>query len=609
MSLSDDGYCLPMYVRCNTLNDCPGHEDELQCEDPDCPGLYRCLGSTVCLHPTHVCDGWSQCPLRDDENFCNLPCPLNCTCQGHSYQCSHNTSLSQYPQLRFLLAMGSGIHLSDLRSNTMLIYLNLASCQVTHFVNIVFANLHTLDLSFNHLKHVSFEDINRFPRIVSLSLAGNPIVSLLGAQGQSAAPTYTLRMIDLSFVELQEMDPSVMRFFTNLQTLNLSYSNLRNVHGQGFQLLTSLKALDVTKCPLTSFPKFMLRGLNSLRHVFADNYKVCCPANLPESFVISQCLAPSDEISSCEALLRLNIYRFSLVIIAILATVGNTLSFVLGVFISKGNQQSGYKVFVAHLCVSDFLMGVYLVMIGAADRIYKNSYLWEDTNWKNSVTCNLAGFLSMLSSEMSASIICLITLDRFIAVRFPFSRFRFQPRSAQVGCLMQWTMCLVLATVPLLPARWYFYSQTAICIPLPVTRKDFPGQDYAFAVMIVLNFVLFLLITAGQLVIYKAIRSQSMAKQDDNDRRSKDLAVAQRLFTVVLSDFLCWFPIGLLGLLASRDIPVSGEVNVGMAIFVLPLNSALNPFLYSLNTIQARRARAREQKLLRSLIEGRALVK
>ena len=491
----------------------------------------------------------------------------------------------------------------------MLIYLNLASCQVTHFVNIVFANLHTLDLGFNHLKHVSFEDINRFPRIVSLSLAGNPIVSLFGAEGQSAAPTYTLRMIDLSFVELQEMDPSVMRFFTNLQTLNLSYSNLRNVHGQGFQLLTSLKALDVTKCPLTSFPKFMLRGLNSLRHVFADNYKVCCPANLPESFVVSQCLAPSDEISSCEALLRLNIYRFSLVIIAILATVGNTLSFVLGVFISKGNQQSGYKVFVAHLCVSDFLMGVYLVMIGAADRIYKNTYLWEDTGWKNSVTCNMAGFLSMLSSEMSASIICLITLDRFIAVRFPFSRFRFQPQSAQVGCLMQWTMCLVLASVPLLPAGWYFYSQSAICIPLPVTRKDFPGQDYAFAVMIVLNFVLFLLITAGQLVIFKAIRSQSMAKQNDNDRRSKDLAVAQRLFTVVLSDFLCWFPIGLLGLLASRDIPVSGEVNVGMAIFVLPLNSALNPFLYTLNTIQARRARAREQKLLRSVMEGRALVK
>ena len=87
------------------------------------------------------------------------------------------------------------------------------------------------------------------------------------------------------------------------------------------------------------------------------------------------------------------------------------------------------------------------------------------------------------------------------------------------------------------------------------------------------------------------------------------MAVAQRLFTVVVSDFLCWFPVGLMGLLASRGIPVSGEVNVGMAIFVLPLNSALNPFLYSLNAIEARRARAREQKLLRKLIAKREWLK
>ena len=597
-------------MRCNTLNDCPGHEDELQCEDPDCHGLYRCLGSTVCLHPTYVCDGWSQCPLRDDENFCNLICPLNCVCQGHSYQCRQNSSLSQHQHLRLLLAIGSGIQPEDLGSNTMLIYLNLARCHLTQFGSVVFPNLHTLDMSFNHIKHVSIDDINNFPRIVSLSLAKNPIAFLFSVKNLSASPNSdSLLTLDLSFVVLQTMDPSVLSFFSNLQTLNLSHCNLHHVHGQGFELLTSLKALDVRKCPLTSFPKFMLSGLSSLQRVFADNYKVCCPANLPEGFVVNQCLAPSDEISSCDALLRLDLYRFSLVFIASLATVGNVFSFILCVFVLKKKKQSGYTVFVTHLCVSDFLMGVYLVMIGAADRIYMSTYLWEDMNWKKSVTCNLAGFLSLLSSEMSASIICLITFDRFIAVRFPFSRFRFQRSSAQLGCLLMWTMGLVLAAVPLLPASWHFYSQTAICIPLPVTRKDFPGHDYAFSVMIVFNFVLFLLITAGQLVVYKAIRSQSMAKQDDNDRRSKDLAVAQRLLTVVLSDFLCWFPIGLMGLLASRDIPVSGEVNVGMAIFVLPLNSALNPFLYSLNTIQARRARAREQKLLRTLMRERTPVK
>ena len=361
---------------------------------------------------------------------------------------------------------------------------------------------------------------------------------------------------------------------------------------------------------MTTIPKSLFCGLTSVRRIFSDNYKVCCPATLPTDFEGDQCLAPTDEISSCDALLRSDLYRVSLAVFACLATVGNALSFVLRVFVLKGKQHSGYSIFVSHLGLSDFLMGVYLVIIGCADRVYLKTYLWEDTRWKNSVTCNVAGFLSLLSSEVSASIICLVTVDRFLVMQFPFSRLHFKRRSAHLGCLVLWTMDTVLAAVPLLPATssWHFYSQTGICIPLPVTRQDFPGHDFAFAVMIVFNFVLFLLIASGQLAVFRAVRSQSMRDKGDSGSRSKDIAVAQRLFTVVVSDFLCWFPIGLLGVLASWGTPVSGEVNVGMAIFVLPLNSALNPFLYSLNTILVRRARTREQKLLRKLMAERAKI-
>ena len=574
-----------------------------------CSGLYRCRGSTVCLHVTHVCDGWSQCPQHDDENFCNLTCPFTCECHGYSYKCAYTPLLSNYTQLRFLHANGSGIQPDDLRSNTMLIYLNLTSCQLAHTGSVLFPNLRTLDLSFNQLRFISLDVLNNFPQLTSLSLAGNLITSLFKEQS-----TYPQRLgllsLDISFVEMNELDLTFSRFFPSLKSFNLFHSQVRVVLGNGFQQLRSLQVLDLRRCPLTNFPKSIFLGLSSLRRVLADNYKLCCPETLPVGFV-GQCQAPNDEISSCHALLRSDLYRLSLAVFATLATVGNAFSLVLREFVLKGKKHSGYTVFVTHLCVSDFVMGVYLAIIGGADRVYMNSYLWEDIDWRNSVMCKLAGFLSLLSSEVSASIICLITLDRFLVVRFPFSRLHFQRRSAQLCCLVLWTMGTVLAAVPLLPATssWHFYSQTGICIPLPVTRQDFPGHDYAFNVMIIFNFVLFLLIAAGQFVVYMAVRSQSMAEQDDSDRRSKDLAVARRLFTVVVSDFLCWFPIGFLGLLASRDIPISGEVNIAMAIFVLPLNSALNPFLYSLNTILARRDRAREQKLLRKLLQEGAASK
>ena len=61
------GFCLPIYLRCNGVDDCPNREDEASCESYTCPGFYRCRGSKVCLHADHVCDGVFQCPQYDDE--------------------------------------------------------------------------------------------------------------------------------------------------------------------------------------------------------------------------------------------------------------------------------------------------------------------------------------------------------------------------------------------------------------------------------------------------------------------------------------------------------------------------------------------------------------
>ena len=123
--------------------------------------------------------------------------------------------------------------------------------------------------------------------------------------------------------------------------------------------------------------------------------------------------------------------------------------------------------------------------------------------------------------------------------------------------------------------------------------------------MIVFNFLLFLLIAVGQGFIYWSFNVGRTAVHDSS-RRSKDLTIARRLITVLItvavSDFLCWFPIGLLGLLASIGTPVPGEVNMATAIIVLPVNSALNPFLYTLNTILEKRRRLEERRLQKLLL-------
>ena len=121
--------------------------------------------------------------------------------------------------------------------------------------------------------------------------------------------------------------------------------------------------------------------------------------------------------------------------------------------------------------------------------------------------------------------------------------------------------------------------------------------------MIILNFILFMMIALGQIGIFSAIKLSTIKTSTDK-RKSSELILAYRLATVVLSDFLCWFPVGVLGLMANNNFPVPGEVNVALAIFVLPLNSALNPFLYTLNTVLEKR-RARHLEKITSILENK----
>ena len=601
----EDVYCMPVYLRCNQVKDCPHGEDELSCETVSCPDYYRCRGSSVCLHPSHVCDGWPQCPQRDDELLCNASCPSVCQCQGLAFVCHHSFPAAHYHDLRYDLryvdGTGSDIAPVTFSHNFYLVYLSLAACHLYSWPVLKFENLQRLDISHNKIDKIYMEAFCPLSNLRYISLKGNPLNKLVRASSNTKQTS--LSSIDLSITRILKLDSRVFINFPSVMDLNLSHSSLKTVSESGFLYLPSIKHLDISGCPLEVFPRHVLRGLAHLQSVRADNYKLCCKATLPETFNDKFCVAPEDEISSCEDLLRSNFYRSFLWLVGTLSILGNAGCFVFRIIGQKGRLlQSGYNAFVTSLTLSDCLMGLYLVIIGAADEVYRGRYLWNEKDWKENVMCTIAGFISLLSNEVFAFMICLITIDRFIVLHFPFSTFRFRGRSAMMATGLAWLSGLCLAAVPLLAvfSHWRFYGHTGICIPLPVTRQAFKGQGYSFGVMIVFNFILFLSIALGQVSIYWSITSSSM-ESTSSSTTSRDLIIARRLITVVVSDFLCWFPIGVLGLMANSGTPVPGEVNVAMAIFVLPLNSALNPFLYTFNMLMENRRKAREARLLEFL--------
>nr|KAG5697910.1 hypothetical protein BaRGS_026848 [Batillaria attramentaria] len=503
-----------------------------------------------------------------------------------------------YPDLRYLDASTSGMTLNDLDENSYLVRLSLSACGLMTLSTVTLPNLRWLDLSANALISVNMQTFASMRNLRALSLSDNPLTSLTNSGADWSQQR--LHTLDLSLTKLDTYNGRVLATFPNVRSLNISHGALTTITTDGFFTTPDLQELDVRQSPLEEFPRHLLTRLTSLDFVYASNFKLCCPAVIPKNLNPNNCHAPVDEISSCDDLLRSSAYRACLWVMGALTIIGNVGCFAARI-LQKEAAKTGFHVFVTNLTLADFIMGVYLAIIGAADLVYSGKYLWNDKLWKGSVACSAAGFLSLLSSEVSAFFICLITLDRFLVLRFPFSAIRFRPRSAMVASAVLWVLGFVLAFVPLLPvtSEWEFYSQTGICVPLPITRRSFKGQRYSFGVIVVFNFVLFILIASGQVLIFAAVRKNSISKSNQDNQ---DATIARRLTTIVLSDFLCWFPIGLLGLLASAGIPISSEVNIGMAIFILPCNSALNPFLYTFNVFMEKRRKAAEARLLQQLI-------
>ncbi|KAL8600287.1 hypothetical protein ACOMHN_060905 [Nucella lapillus] len=573
-----NGMYVPTFLLNNGEQDCPDGEDEHVLPDNlTCPGYYRCQYSGNCVHPDLVCDGVPQCPNKDDERYCSLAHPANCTCEGYACSCPMlPPALRDWWYLRYLDLSGvKQPAISPIPAMDFLHFLNVSFCQLANLSFAQLPLLRVLDVSYNRLSGLWSLTLANLSRLTHLNLSGNPLVPHL-------QPAFSAHLARAGAISLRH--------------LAMTRAHLTHIEGGSLASLGHLVSLDLRQNRLEVYDQGVFTGLSSLRALKTDDPRLCCPF-FHQTMV--DCEAPTDELSSCTDLLRVDFFRVFLWTVASLTVVGNS-----AVLLHKAaaGKAGPYHVLVTSLCVADLLMGVYMVIIGAADAHFRDSYVSSERQWRRSALCWAAGFVAMVSSEVSAFSISLITLDRLLTLCCPLKpHLHLTPAWAVRLVVGAWSLALLLATLPLV-AGLEFYGESSICIPLPITRHRFSGQLYSFLVFIVLNFLLFVFIGAGQLAVYVAVQRTRSAAQGGSQAEASRLA--RRLFLVVFSDFCCWFPVGLLGLLAFARLPVPGAVSVWVAVFVLPLNSALNPFLYTLNSLREKWNTAQEKRQSRRILSN-----
>ena len=585
-------YCLPVYTRCNGYNDCVYGEDEKGCESITCPGLYRCRGSAVCLHSDHLCDGWPQCPQRDDEWLCDMICPAQCLCQGHVFLCPQPFYAYLFPQLRYLDAQGSGMTPSDLRKNAYIVFLNLASCFLSFLPSMKFANMMHLDLSNNKLTSVAINLFLPLGNLQSLSLQGNPLTSITSTR--SHFNQNALRSLDLSRTYLGMFDSWTVRQFLRLQYINLSYASLQSVGSGGFQRVPYLRELDVRGNDIDRFSVNIFNGLGELTIVFSSNQRLCCKDIILPA---TKCLAPSHFLSSCENMIQSKIYRSALWFVAIVASVSN-LTCIIGHYLLT-RLQYGMTVIVllASLQCANLCMGIYASIIVMADTVFSGWFLHHENQWKDSLACKVAGFLSLLSSEVSCLTIFLLTLDHLTALCFSLNKIRFSRRSACVACGVTWFIGICIAALPLLPglSHWGRYGRTALCGLMLQEKATFSNAFNVFHTTTSLNSFVSIVVFVAQVIIYRATPKHWI---QINPNKNPACTSVDLIMKIAGTDIAAWLPITTVSVLSLAGVTESQKVNGAMAVMVLPLNSALNPLLCLWHLVALRLQQKQEQRLL-----------
>ena len=123
-----------------------------------------------------------------------------------------------------------------------------------------------------------------------------------------------------------------------------------------------------------------------------------------------------------------------------------------------------------------------------------------------------------------------------------------------------------------------YYGETSVCMPRFYVGLGDDSWEYTIAI-IMLNFASFVFIVVSYFIIYKH-SSKSSAKLGNTTSDQQAAKLQRRIARIIATDFCCWIPICIMTYV--RLIHEFSDIVYQIsAVLLLPINSAVNPFLFS----------------------------
>ncbi|XP_060718790.1 relaxin receptor 1 [Tachysurus vachellii] len=635
--------CLAQLKHCNGQQDCPNGADEENCVDNSgWPHLFDAFMKTraqepkecmLDLHPdVCYCEGWKvNC---NNKNLHHVPqVSSNIT----ALELNSNNLVSLHPDLFIRYRHLERLHLENNSIESIskrafsglfsLRKLFLSQNRISFLKTGLFTDLGRLEwliLDENRitsLRQKSFEGLKslfflsllnnsveqlpktslclEMPHLNWLELEGNKISSLWSSSFKNCTSLTVLALrrnhissiedgtfssmhqlidLDLSINQILHLPPSLFHSLQNVRQLNISNNPLTHVYEDQFDSFINLQSLSMEEVEIPNISIRMFGFLSNLSHIYFKRFEYCT-----YSPNVRSCKPNTDGISSFENLLANIILRVFVWVVAFVICFGNV--FVICVRSCVGSENEHHTMAIKSLCCADCLMGVYLFFIGAFDVKYCGEYNRHAHVWMESLSCQLIGSLALLSTEVSVMLLTYMTLEKYVCIVFPFHPYRAGRKRTLCSLASIWALGFVLALAPFCDRHTFgnFYGRNGVCFPLHSDQVEKPGaRSYSTGIFLGLNLLAFILIVFSYSSMFYSIRKT--AKSARQTTFDLEVLVAKRFFFIVFTDAVCWIPIFLLKILSLLQVQITGTLILWVVIFILPINSALNPILYTITT-------------------------
>ncbi|XP_053439482.1 relaxin receptor 1 isoform X3 [Nycticebus coucang] len=622
--------CLPQLLHCNGVDDCGNQADEDDCADNN--GWSLQLDKYFASYYKMM----SPNSFEAEPSKCLLgSLPAQCFCQGLELDCdetnlqavpsvSSNVTImslqwnllrklppngfKNYHDLQKLCLQNNKIRSISIYAFRGLYSLNklyLSHNRITFLKPGVFEDLHRLEwliIEDNRLSRISpltFYGLNslillvlmnnvltrlpdkplcqHMPRLRWLVMRKNKINHL---HENTFAPLQKLDELDLGSNKIENLSPHVFKDLKELSQLNLSYNPIQKIEANQFDYLIKLKSLSLEGLEIPNIQQRMFRPLMNLSHIYFKKFQYCGYA--PH---VRSCKPNTDGISSLENLLASIIQRVFVWVVSAVTCFGNIFVICMRPYIRSENRLHAMS--IISLCCADCLMGIYLFVIGAFDLKFRGEYNKHAQLWIQSNHCQLLGSLAILSTEVSVLLLTFLTLEKYICIVYPFRCLRPGKRRTITVLILIWITGLIVAFIPLSNKELFrnYYGTNGVCFPLHSEDTESTGaQIYSVVILLGINLVAFVIIVFSYGSMFYSVHQSTITATEIPNQVKKEMVLAKRFFFIVFTDALCWIPIFILKFLSLLQVEIPGTITSWVVIFILPINSALNPILYTLTT-------------------------